>query len=83
MFALIAIGNQTYVEPSAVLQSIVDDKGEQIKIGDECDISQFNEIFLSRIQDAITSQKKTVAKEDVKEEFTTPTGPIDTLPELQ
>lgn len=53
LFALIAIGNNSIVEPSAVLASIVDEQGKPIKIGDECDISQFNEIFMSRIQDAI------------------------------
>ena len=56
MFAMIAIGNRAYVEPTPVLQSILDDDAKQIQIGDERDLREFNEIFLSRISDALGSQ---------------------------
>ncbi len=55
MFGLIAIGNKSYVDPAPVLNSIVDDDGHKYQIGDERDLSQFNEIFLSRITDAINA----------------------------
>lgn len=53
MFGLIAMGNKSYVEPGPVLNAIVDDSANQYQIGDERDLREFNEIFLSRIQDAI------------------------------
>jgi hypothetical protein len=31
---MIAIGNQTYVNPRSVLENIVDDDGQKIQIGD-------------------------------------------------
>ena len=53
MFGTMAAGNRRYVDPRPVLESIVDDSGHQFHIGDERDLSAFNEIFLSRITDAI------------------------------
>ena len=48
-----AIGNKAYVEPGSVLGSIVDDTAHKYYIGDERDLREFNEIFLSRVTDAI------------------------------
>lgn len=53
MFGLMAIGNKAYVEPGPVLAAIVDDSANQFQVGDERDLREFNEIFLSRIQDAL------------------------------
>jgi hypothetical protein len=39
VFALMATGNKSYVEPSAILKAIVDDSGHQVQIGDEKDIA--------------------------------------------
>lgn len=55
MFGLIACGNKAYVEPGPVLASIVDDAAHKYQIGDERDLREFNEIFLSRITDAINA----------------------------
>jgi len=60
VFALMATGNKSYVEPSAILKAIVDDSGHQVQIGDEKDIAQFNEIFLSRISDYIKASTSPV-----------------------
>ena len=60
VFALMATGNKSYVEPSAILKAIVDDSGHQVQIGDEKDIAQFNEIFLSRISDYIRASTSPV-----------------------
>ena len=51
-----AIGNRTYVDPGPVLQTIVDDNENQILVGDQRDLREFNEIFLSRITDAAKHQ---------------------------
>lgn len=52
LFGLMTRGNKKYADPNKVLRSIVDNFGESIKIGDEKDIREFNEVFHSRIQDA-------------------------------
>lgn len=71
MFGLMAIGNKAYVEPGPVLGAIVDDAAHQYQIGDERDLREFNEIFLSRITDAIKAVAGTnkpvpvLAKEEV------------------
>ena len=44
-----ALGDKKYADPSMVLKSITDDSGRQMEIGDEKDIGEFNDSFLSRI----------------------------------
>ena len=43
------MGNKKYLDPSQVLTSIVDEDGETFKIGEEKDMQEFNDMFLSRI----------------------------------
>jgi len=42
IFGLMAVGNKKYVEPGPVLKAIIDDNGNQIQIGEENDIREFN-----------------------------------------
>ena len=49
LFASMCIGSKKYLDPSAVLTSIVDDDGEPFKVGEEKDMQEFNDMFLSRI----------------------------------
>ena len=52
------MGNKKYLDPSCVLTTLVDDDGEPFKVGEEKDMHEFNDMFLSRIQDAQESLKK-------------------------
>ena len=52
LFATMALGNKKYINPSGVLQSVLDDQGDQVAIGEEKDISEYNSVLLTRIQDA-------------------------------
>ena len=56
-----AVGNKKYVEPGLVLKAIIDDNGNQIQIGEENDIREFNQVFLSRISDAFKAVRKAEA----------------------
>lgn len=47
-----AIGKKKYLDPSGVLQAVRDDQGDPVSIGEEKDISEYNSILLSRLQDA-------------------------------
>ena len=59
-----ALGKKKYLDPSAVLESVVDEQGDQVSIGEEKDISEYNAILLTRIQDAFKwkSQREEEAK---------------------
>lgn len=45
--------DRKYVDPTPVLTSIVDDYGNELPIGDQKDIGEFNLIFLSRIDEGL------------------------------
>ena len=49
LFATMALGNKKYINPSGVLQSVLDDQGDQVAIGEEKDISEYNSVLLTRI----------------------------------
>jgi len=53
-----ALGNKKYLDPSGVLQSVLDDQGDQVAIGDEKDISEYNQVLLTRIQDAFNWKRQ-------------------------
>jgi hypothetical protein len=57
MFAKIQSGIQSYVDPTEVLTAIVDAFGEKFQFGQEQDIREFNELFISRISDAFRAAK--------------------------
>ena len=58
------------MEPSAVLNSLVDDFGNQLILGDQKDVGEFNLNFLERIEEGLGERLK--AKEEFK--FPTPNG---------
>jgi len=52
LFTSMALGKKKYLDPNGVLESVLDDQGDQVAIGEEKDISEYNSILLTRIQDA-------------------------------
>ena len=56
------VGNKKYAEPSRVLQSIVDDFGDAMQIGEEKDINEFKAVLVARFADAFHSLEE--KKED-------------------
>ena len=50
--------DRKYIDPTDVITSIVDDYGNQIPIGDQKDIGEFNLIFLSRVDEGLGLSKK-------------------------
>lgn len=58
LFASMALGKKKYLDPNGVLKAVVDDQGDQVAIGDEKDISEYNSILLTRIQDAFNWKKE-------------------------
>lgn len=54
LFAQMIGSDRKYIDPTPVLTSIVDDYGNELPIGDQKDIGEFNLIFLSRIDEGLT-----------------------------
>ncbi len=52
------MGQQSYASPKDVLEAIVDEVGERFAVGQETDIGQFNELFISRLVDAFKAAKQ-------------------------
>ena len=53
LFAAMTKSNQKYVDPSTVIQNLVDDLGNQVKIGDEEDIGEVSEWFMTWVDEGI------------------------------
>ena len=49
-----------------MLESVVDDQGDQVAIGEEKDISEYNSILLTRIQDAFGWKREKASSEEEK-----------------
>jgi len=46
------------MDPTMVITSIVDDYGNDLAVGDQKDIGEFNLVFLSRIEDGLEEARK-------------------------
>ena len=62
LLSAMLISNQKYQDPSEVIKSILDDKGEQIQIGEQADISEFYLTFLERLQEGLGENKELMLK---------------------
>ena len=58
LFAGMISSDKKYLDPTNVITSIVDDYGNEIPIGDQKDIGEFNLYFLSRVEEGISLQDK-------------------------
>ena len=57
LFAEMSIGDSKYADPTKVLRSITDDSGKVIELGNQKDIGEFNDSFLSRVQEGLNHKK--------------------------
>ena len=46
LFTTMALGKNKYLNPSGVLNAVVDDHGDKVTIGEEKDISEYNTTLL-------------------------------------
>ena len=56
LFAYMIRSNKKYIDPSLVLNYLVDDLGNPIEIGDEKDIGEFNMMLVERLEEALNSR---------------------------
>ncbi len=72
MFARMLLSGVKYQNPIQVLQSIVDDRGDNISIFEQKDIGEFFSIFLERMQEGMGENKQLIRKlmgEDLVQEI--------------
>ena len=60
-----ALGKKKYLDPNRVLESILDDQGDKVAIGDQKDISEYNQVFITRIQDAFKWKQSQQQSDDI------------------
>jgi hypothetical protein len=53
LFASMMLINRKYADPTSVLKSLVDDLGNQIIVGEQKDIGEFNLNLLERIEEGL------------------------------
>lgn len=58
LFGNLIASDRKYIDPTDVISSVMDDYGNELTIGDQKDIGEFNLIFLSRIDEGIQLAKK-------------------------
>ena len=58
LFCGLIASDRKYIDPTPVISSIVDDYGNDLVIGDQKDIGEFNLVFLSRIEDGLEEARK-------------------------
>ena len=73
LFGNLIASDRKYIDPTDVISSVVDDYGNEMTIGDQKDIGEFNLVFLSRVDEGLQLGKKEFEmdiedKEENKEE---------------
>jgi hypothetical protein len=53
LFGNLAMSDKKYADPTAVLKSLTDSYGKPFEVGEERDIGEFNDCFLSRISEGL------------------------------
>ena len=53
LFVTLTKSEKKYADPTAMIRNIVDDFGNQLKIGDQQDISEVSEGFMSRVHEGV------------------------------
>ncbi|KAL4443149.1 hypothetical protein ABPG74_002216 [Tetrahymena malaccensis] len=69
LYILLIGSDKKYIDPSKVIKSIVDEQGNQIQIGDQQDIGEFNLTFLARVDEGLSYSKRTFNKGAMEEEL--------------
>lgn len=67
LFAGMIASDKKYLDPTLVITSVVDDYGNELPIGDQKDIAEFNLFFLARVEEGISLQDRYSSKRMAEE----------------
>ena len=56
-FTTMALTSKRYLDPTSVLQNLVDSVGEKISYGEEKDLSEINILIIERLSEGLTYSK--------------------------
>lgn len=62
LFAKMLYTNQSYVDPSDVLNSVVDDSGHQCVVGEQQDSMEYLMNFMERLEEGLGENSKDVTR---------------------
>lgn len=82
LFSALIRSHRRYLDPSNVLNALVDDFGNQLMIGDQKDVGEFNMIFVSRLEDGMKPIKPDVDQQDSEEQPLAEVGDPEPVPIL-
>ena len=71
LFAFMALSERKMVDPSAVLRSLLDSSGKPVKVGNQEDVSEFNHLFLDRVQQGLCAAHKSHGGEGYQDVIST------------
>ena len=64
LFASMILGNKKCIDPSEVLENLLDDSGNKILVGEQKDIGEFNMNFIARIEDGLKAVESAMVEGD-------------------
>ena len=67
LFSSMILGNKRFIDPSSVLDALVDDSGNKIQIGEQKDVGEFNMNMIARIEEGLQSAQNMQLKLEVRE----------------
>jgi ubiquitin carboxyl-terminal hydrolase 25 len=65
LFASLMLTNQKYVDPTAVLNSVVDDYDNVVQVGEQADVIEYLLNFIERLEDGLLERKADGSLNDV------------------
>lgn len=68
LFSFLTFSNRKYIDPGKVLGALVDDFGNQIRVGEQKDVGEFHLILVARIEEGLRTKNELVEISEDKED---------------
>eukprot|EP00826_Nyctotherus_ovalis_P045664 TRINITY_DN5076_c0_g2_i6.p1 TRINITY_DN5076_c0_g2~~TRINITY_DN5076_c0_g2_i6.p1 ORF type:complete len:712 (-),score=199.56 TRINITY_DN5076_c0_g2_i6:278-2413(-) len=69
LFAFMIKSKRKYISPKTLSETIVDENGRPVQLGDQKDVEEFNINFLARVDEAISAQNSSVLRSTLKSQM--------------
>jgi len=66
LFAKLLLTNQKYVDPSQVVNSVVDDFGRKIDVGSQMDVVEYLLNFIERLEEGLDEAKQPASEDSTQ-----------------
>jgi len=58
LFSQLLLSKRKYCDPTAVMKALLDAKGQPVEVGNQQDVSEFNHLFLQRVDEGLAGNSK-------------------------